>query len=99
LSLLLSLPPFVPALFLLFLSTSSLSSLHFFPFLHFSSFHLVNFVSLLASFFFCVLPFFRLYFRSRRLPPSFIMLSLCPYWCLYCCLLLTITCFILTNMD
>lgn len=52
LSLLLSLPPFVPALFLLFLSTSSLSSLHFFPFLHFSSFHLDNFVSLLASFFF-----------------------------------------------
>ena len=51
LSLLPSLPPFVPAFFLLFLSTFSLSCLHFFPFLHFSFLHLVNFASFL--FFLC----------------------------------------------
>jgi hypothetical protein len=54
---------------------------------------------LLVSFFFCMLPFFLLYFRSHHLPPSFVMLSLCPYWRLYCRLLLIITCIMLTITD
>lgn len=75
LSVLPSLPPFVPAFFLLFLFTFYISCLHFFPFLHFSFFHLVNFVSLLVSFF-CVLLFFLLFFGLA------VFLFVCLAFCL-----------------
>jgi hypothetical protein len=75
-----SLPPLVPYYISFLLSScffllSTFLAFISFQCLHFSSF-LVIFVALLVFFFLCVLRFFPHYFRSRRLPSSFVIRSL-----------------------